>query len=286
MAGAALVAACTYQNPVGVAPAFNAAEPAVASTRGLAGNYVLILDPDGARLFRTVRGSGLSCPWDTYPVNIRNAAPETARNALQQVFHRVEFANAIPPKAEMRRRSIDGAITVRIDQFKTRLDFEGSSATGIATTEFALSVTLNGSDGRGFATTARSIKSGAARRGSGCRGARSAVGRSIGLAMRDAFGQVGLSVSRFEESALAALAPRGAPDRDRDRDRARQDQTGQDRAAGPRDAAITDENAKRIARDRRIAKKRQVDTEVLTFVPVKPGAPIKLGAPTGTGTAR
>ena len=269
---AVVVAACTYQNAVGVAPAFDATQVSVAS---VAGNYVLVIDPDGARLFRTVRASGLSCPWDTYPVSIRGAAPKAARQALQQVFHRIEFANAVPTRAEMRRASIDGAITVRVDRFRTRLDFEGPKATGVATTEFALSVTLNGADGRGFATSARSIKSGAARRGSGCRGAREAVGRSIGLAMQDAFEQVGASVSRFEESALAALRSRGAPHRD---------QAVQDRAVRPqptaRGAAFVDEDAERIARDRRIAKRRQVDAEVLTF------APLKLGAPRDTGAAR
>ena len=276
--GAAVVAACTFQNPVGVAPAFDATQPSVAA---VAGNYVLVLDPDGARLSRTVRASGLSCPWDTYPVSILSAAPESARNALRQVFDRIEFANAVPSKAEMRRDSIDGVITVRVDRFKTRLDFKGAKATGVATTEFALSATLNGADGRGFATSARSVKSGAARRGSGCAGAREAVGRSIGLAMRDAFEQVGLSVSRFEVSALAALKERGATRRDR---------AAQDRAVRPRptahDAALGDANAERIARDRRIAKKRQVDTEVLTFVPIESSVPIDSGAPSDAGAAR
>ena len=189
-----MVAACTYQNPVGLAPAFDATQASVAS---LAGNYVLVIDPDGDSLSRTVRGRAFSCPWDTYPVSIRSAAPEAARSALQQVFHRIEFANAVPTTAEMRQDAIDGAITVRVDRFRTRLDFKGPKATGVATTEFVLSVTLNAADGRGFATSARSIKSGAARRGSGCRGARDAVGRSIGLAMQEAFEQVGARVSRF-----------------------------------------------------------------------------------------
>ncbi len=257
---AALVAAaCTYQNPVGLAPAFDATQISLAP---VAGNYVLVMDPDGARLSRTVRGSRLSCPWDTYPVSIRNAAPESARNALQQVFHGIEFANAVPTRAEMRRNSIDGAITVRIDQFRTRLDFDGSKATGIATTEFVLSATLNGADGRGFATSARSIKRGTARRGSGCAGAREAVGDSIGLAMEAAFEQIGARVSRFEESAQAAL---------------------QERAPPRREAMFVDEDAERIARDRRIAKKRQVDEEVLTFAPGKSGTSRDSSAP---GAAR
>lgn len=271
--GAVVVAACTYQNPVGVAPSFEATQTSVAS---VAGSYVLVIDADGAPLSRTVRASGLSCPWDTYPVSIRGAAPESARTALQQVFHRIEFAGAVPTRAEMRQASIDGAITVRVDRFKTRLDFEGPKATGVATTEFALSATLNGADGRGFTTTARSVKSGTARRGSGCRGAREAVGRSIGLAMQDAFEQVGASVFRFEESVLVVLRSRGA---------ARPDRAVQDRAA-VQDATLGDEVAERIARDRRIAKKRQVDVEVLTFAPLKIGPPIKLGAPRDAGTAR
>ncbi len=276
--GAVVVAACTYQNPVGVAPPFEATQTSVAS---VAGSYVLVIDADGAPLSRTVRASGLSCPWDTYPVSIRSAAPESARTALQQVFHRIEFAGAVPTRAEMRQASIDGAITVRVDRFRTRLDFEGPKATGVATTEFALSATLNGADGRGFATTARSVKSGAARRGSGCRGAREAVGRSIGLAMQDAFEQVGASVFRFEESVLVALRSRGV---------ARRDHAVQDRAVRPRpavqDATLEDEVAERIARDRRIAKKRQVDVEVLTFAPLKLGPPINLGAPRDAGAAR
>lgn len=261
---AVVVAACTYQNPVGVAPSFDATQ---ISLTPVAGTYVLVIDPDGTGLFRTVRASGLSCPWDTYPVSVRSAAPKAARIALQQVFHRIEFANAVPTKAEMRQDSIEGAITVRVDQFRTRLDFNGPKATGIATTEFVLSATLNGADGRGFATSARSVKSGEARRGSGCVGAREAVGRSIALAMRDAFEQVGASVSRFEESALAALRSRGATGRDQ----AVQDQSIQPRSTA-RDAALGDEDAERIARDRRIAKKRQVDSEVLTFAPGKSGA--------------
>ena len=264
-----MVAACTYQNPVGVVPAADAVPNAVAL---VAGNYILVLDPDGARLSRTVRASGLSCPWDTYPVSIRNAAPESARSALQQVLHRIEFANAVPTKAEMRLGSIDGAITVRVDRFRTRLDFNGPKATGVATTEFALSVTLNGADGRGFATSARSTKSGAARPGSGCRGARDAVGRSIGLAMRDAFEKAGASVSRFEESSIA---------RGRERGTTFQGQ-GQVRAVRPRptaqDATLTDADAERIARDQRIAKMRQVDAEVLTFAPGKFGTPPDSGA--------
>ncbi len=263
--GPVVVAACTYQNPVGVAPAVDAAQTSVAA---VAGNYVLVMDPDGARLSRTVRASGLSCPWDTYPVSIRSAAPESARNALQQVFHRIEFANAVPTMAEMRQDSIDGAITVRVDRFRTRLDFKGPKATGVATTEFALSATLNGADGRGYATSARSTKSGAARRGSGCRGAREAVGRSIGLAMQDSFEKVGASVFRFEESALAALQERGATRRDLS---VRTRPTAQD-------ATLVDEDAERIARARRIAKKRQVDVEVLTFAPRDSVAPGDSGA--------
>lgn len=270
---AVVVAACTYQNPVGIVPEF---DPTRISLAAVAGNYVLVIDPNGAGLSRTVRASGLSCPWDTYPVNIRSAAPESARIALQQVFHRIEFASTVPTRAAMRRDSIDGAITVRVDRFRTRLDIKGPTATGVATTEFVLSATLNGADGHGFATSARSIKSGEARRGSGCAGAREAVGRSIELAMRDAFEQVGASVFRFEESALAALQDRGA--------------TGQDQAAGLRataqDVALADEDAERIARDRAIAKKRQVDEELLTFAPLKPGAPLKLGAPRDAGAPR
>ncbi len=275
---AVVVAACTYQNPVGVAPAFDATRVSLAA---VAGSYVLVIDPDGARLTRTVRASRLSCPWDTYPVSIRSAAPESARIALEQVFHRIEFASAVPTRAEMRRDSIDGAITVRVDRFKTRLDFDGPNATGVATTEFVLSATLNGADGHGFATSARSVKSGEARRGSGCAGAREAVGRSIERAMQDAFEQVGASVSRFEESAFAALQDRGATGRD---------QAVQDRAAALRapvqDAALAGAAAERIARDRKIAKKRQVDEEVLTFAPGKSGTPPDSGEPGAAGRAR
>ena len=64
--GAIVVAACTVQNPVGVAPAFDASQ---VSHRPTVGNYVLVIDPGGARLSRTVRASGLSCLWDTYPVS-------------------------------------------------------------------------------------------------------------------------------------------------------------------------------------------------------------------------
>lgn len=246
---AVLVAACTYQNPVGVTPAFNATQ--TSENPAAPGSYVLVIDPDGARLSRTVRASGLSCLWDTYPVNIRATAPESARSALQQVFHGLQLANAVPERAEMRRASIRGAITVRVERFGTRLDFKDSNSTGVATTEFALSATLNGADGRGFATSARSIKKSAARPGSECQGARAAVGHSIELAMRDAFEQLGASLSRYEESVFASSAPR------------------QPKA---KTAAVADENAERIARDRLAAMKRQVDSEALNSAPRRPSA--------------
>jgi len=254
------IAACTYQNPVGVAPAFDVPRYFEGSETPAVGNYVLVVDPDGARLSRTVRASGLSCPWDTYPVSIRLAAPKTARGALAQVFHRIEFANAVPTNAEMLEAFIDGAITVRVERFATRLTFEGSMPTGVATTEFAVRATLNSSDGRGYATSARSIKTSSARPGSECRGARVAVGRSIELAMQDAFEQVAAGVSRFEENSVARRRGRGTT-------RPRLDQ-----AARQEPKLVVDEDARRIARDRRIATKRQVDAETLPFPPRDSGA--------------
>ncbi len=80
--------------------------------------------------------------------------------------------------------------------------------------------------------------------------------------MQEAFEQVGASVSRFEESALAALPERGAT---------RRNQSVRPRTTA-QDATLAVEDAERIARDRRIAKKRQVDMEVLTFAPRKSSA--------------
>ena len=254
--------ACTYQNPVGVAPAFDVPRYFEGSETPAVGNYVLVVDPGGARLSRTVRASGLSCPWDTYPVSIRLAAPKSARGAMARVFHRIEFANAVPTKAEMREDFIDGAITVRVERFATRLAFEGSMPTGVATTEFAVRATLNSSDGRGYATSARSIKTGSARPGSECRGARVAVGRSIELAMQDAFEQVAAGVSRFEENSVARRRGRGAT----------RPGPGRDQAARQEPTLVVDEDARRIARDRRIATKRQVDAETLPFAPRDSGA--------------
>ena len=76
--GAILVAACTFQNPVRVTPTIQATS---APREAPEGRYVLVFDPGGAKLSRTVRSSGISCPWDVYPVNVRTATLELTGRA-------------------------------------------------------------------------------------------------------------------------------------------------------------------------------------------------------------
>ncbi len=290
--GAILVAACTYQNPVRVTPTFSANS---AVQGPAAGRYVLVFDPSGARLSRTVRPSGISCALDVYPVNIRTETLELTRSTLEEIFGPVQFAQRPPTTAEMRRRRIDGTITFRVDKFGTRLDFSGRSATGVATTEFVLSATLVGADGRRFARSVRSVQRSNTRRRNSCRGAAEAVGRSIEIAMEGAFGLLGKEFARYRGTTRVASTTSGqeagssrrsptvastAPPRKRGFAPKTSTSPVEEVQAPPGEArttsvgvrSVSEEDAKRIERDRRVARNRIVEQQELSDAPRRSGA--------------
>ncbi len=282
--GAILVAACTFQNPVRVTPTIQATS---APREAPEGHYVLVFDPGGAKLSRTVRSSGISCPWDVYPVNVRTATLELTGRALQKILGTVEFAQTSPTVAEMRQQRIDGVITFRVDRFGTRLDFDRRSSTGSATTEFVLSATLARTDGRRFTRSVRSVQRSTAIRGSECRGAADAVGRSVELAMEEALellseefarygGTTGVASnsSRRETgpSRRSASVSSTAPTRTRAFTPATSMSLVEETQAALEEAGtasiggriVSEEDAKRIERDRRVARNRIVQEEELS----------------------
>lgn len=282
--GAILVAACTFQNPVRVTPTIQATS---APREAPEGRYVLVFDPGGAKLSRTVRSSGISCPWDVYPVNVRTATLELTGRALQKILGTVEFVQTSPTMVEMRQQRIDGVITFRVDKFGTRLDFDRRSSTGSATTEFVLSATLARTDGRRFTRSVRSVQRSTAIRGSACRGAADAVGRSVELAMEEAlevlseeFARYGgttrvasnssrretgpsrrsASVSSTASTRTRAFAPTTSTSLVEET-QAALEEAGTASIGGRN---VSEEDAKRIERDRRVASNRIVQKEELS----------------------
>lgn len=282
--GAILVAACTFQNPVRVTPTIEASSVPQEAPEG---RYVLVFDPSGARLSRTVRSSGISCPWDVYPVNIRSATLELTGRALQKILGTVELAQTSPTVAEMRQQRLDGVITFRVDKFGTSLDFDRRSSTGSATTEFVLSATLARADGRQFTRSVRSVQRSTAIRRSECRGATDAVGRSVELAMEEALdvlseefarnrGTTGVasissrretgpsrrsaSVSSTASTRTRAFAPTPSTSLVEET-QAALEEAGTASVGG---RSVSEEDAKRIERDRRVARNRIVEEEELS----------------------
>jgi len=234
-----------------------------------------------------VRSSGISCPWDVYPVNVRTATLELTGRALQKILGTVEFAQTSPTVAEMRQQRIDGVITFRVDKFGTRLDFDRRSSTGSATTEFVLSATLARTDGRRFTRSVRSVQRSTAIRGSECRGATDAVGRSVELAMEEALevlseefarygGTTGVasnssrretgpsrrsaSVSSTASTRTRAFAPTTSTSLVEET-QAALEEAGTASVGGRN---VSEEDAKRIERDRRVASNRIVQEEELS----------------------
>ena len=279
--GAILVAACTFQNPVRVTPTIEANSVAEEAPDG---RYVLVFDPSGARLSRTVRSSGISCPWDVYPVDIRAATLELTGRALQRILGTVEFAETSPTVDELRQRHMDGVITFRVDKFRTRLYFDRRTSTGSAATEFGLSATLARIDGHQFTKSVRSVQRSTADQHSECRGATDAVGRSVELAMEDALGMLSekfvsyrttaefasnssrsetgpsgqsTPVSSTASAGSRAFAPTTSPPLVEETKAALEEA----RPASDRGLSVSEEDAKRIERDRRVARIRIVEEE-------------------------
>lgn len=266
--GAILVAACTFQNPVRVTPTIEANSVPKEAPEG---RYVLVFDPSGANLSRTVRSSGISCPWDVYPVNVRIATLELTGRALQKILGTVEFAQTSPTVGEMRQQRIDGVITFRVDKFGTRLDFDRRSSTGSATTEFVLSATLARTDGRRFTSSVRSVQRSTAIRGSECRGATDAVGRSVELAIEEALEVLSEEFARYRGTGVASVSST-ASTRTRafapttstslvEETQAALEEAGTASVGGRH---VSEEDAKRIERDRRVARNRIVQQEELS----------------------
>lgn len=152
------------------------------------GRFALVLDYSVREVHRVVTPVGEICAAHSYPIDMGDTLSVSVSHAMQQTFEYVVQMEVSPSVETMLKDGFRGVAVVKLEDFRPRLMCSQGfwSGTCSGSTDIGFSVSVRGTAGQLFATSAGGSKT--ADHGSlqGCAGAANAMGESITRATRDA----------------------------------------------------------------------------------------------------
>jgi len=145
-----LLGACAYQAQTVSSPARNVV---TAYSNKVPGKWLLYVEAD--RLNTTVRPEDINCSAHSFPLDFTQGFPASVRDTLPNVLERVEDVSDPVPADRLKAAGARGVIVIRGEQLQSRLRVvPGFWSANISTeVEMAVSVAVDGPNGRVFGKT-------------------------------------------------------------------------------------------------------------------------------------
>lgn len=169
------------------------------------GKFAVVFD-DGIRsVNREIRPASHFCGAHTYPVSLGDSIHVSLQRTLALVFEDIVKKPSMPTADTMARLGIRGAVLVRMDNFSPRLVCSMGfwSGTCTATTEISFGVSIRGSGGTMFGTSASGSNTFDGDAGAACGGGAVVLSESITRATRDALERMAERVSNSPRLRVA-----------------------------------------------------------------------------------
>jgi hypothetical protein len=185
IAAALMLAACSYNTPVAVAPNLNVYVP---TGQKIAGRWLVYTD--GSPLKRQVSATGYSCSAHKFPMDISDAFKQSALKTLQNVVEEAVIVQVPTPVSEAIAQGARGVIVLRGETFSPRFVAITNfwDATIDANVEITASIFMDTKDGRILASSAEGMGNAQSGSGGACEGASTALAQATETAMKRVLG--------------------------------------------------------------------------------------------------
>jgi len=182
------VTGCAYQTAVDVSPAYNIYS---SYDNKIPGNWALYVDANDFEE-RNYKFSGIACAAHKYPLDLSGVFRLSAIKTIENVVENVHLIDSPIPTDQLSRDGLTGLIILKGEDIDVDLKLiPGFWSNSVdAEVELAVSIVVNGINGRLLGTTVSEDGEAEAAAGGFCEGATDALGEAAGDSMKNTLERV------------------------------------------------------------------------------------------------